>query len=228
MKDAAAVKGTNRQDRAGQDRDGGDGNRPALTARGERTRAKLLESAEAVFAERSFDEASIVQITQRAGVAMGTFYLYFPSKQAVFSELVRDLGHRLRVEIAQAIEGLERRTHIEREGFRAFFEFTRRHPGLYRIIRSAESVDRDVFEEHYERLAEGYVEGLSTAMDTGEFRQQDPMVLAYLLMGIAEMVGMRWILWRPEGQVSDELLEQLIAFIRHGAAAEPPDAPRTR
>lgn len=216
MKHAAAVKGTPQPE----------GGRSGLTARGERTRAKLLEAAEAVFAERGFDEASIVQITQHAGVAMGTFYLYFPSKQAVFAELVRDLGHRLRAEIATAVAGLDRRAEIERAGFQAFFEFTRRHPGLYRIIRSAEFVDREVFEEHYERLAEGYVEGLQRAMDAGEFREQDPLALAYVLMGIAEMVGMRWILWQPEGEVPEELLDQVMTLILDGAAA--PERPAKR
>ncbi|MFA5890710.1 MAG: TetR/AcrR family transcriptional regulator [Actinomycetota bacterium] len=198
------------------------------TSRGRKTRARVLEAAEIVFAERGFDEASIVQITQHAGVAMGTFYLYFPSKQAVFAELVRDLSHRLRVEIARAVDGATTRAEIEREGFRAFFEFTRRHPGLYRIIRSAEFVDREVFEEHYNRLAEGYVHGLQRAIDAGEFREQNPLALAYMLMGIAEMIGMRWILWRPEGQVPEELLDQVSEFLLHGAAAPPAKrAPKT-
>jgi AcrR family transcriptional regulator len=193
--------------------------RPSLTPRGERTRARLLEAAEAVFAERGFDEASIVQITQRAGVAMGTFYLYFPSKQAIFHELVLDLNHRLRADIASSIAGLTRRAEIERAGFRAFFDFTRRHPGLYRIIRSAEFVDRDAFETHYTRLAAGYIDGLRAAMDAGEFRETDPTTLAYVLMGVAEIIGMRWILWRPEGKVSEELLDEVMDIVLHGAAA---------
>lgn len=193
--------------------------RVPLTPRGERTRAKLLAAAEAVFAERGFDEASIVQITGRAGVAMGTFYLYFPSKTAVFAELVRDLGHRLRAQIAASVTGLSARAAIERAGFRAFFDFTREHPGLYRIIRSAEFVDRSVFEEHYEKLAEGYVVGLTQAMDAGQFRSVDPLPLAFCLMGIAEMVGMRWILWGETGEVDDDLLDQVIGFVLNGAAA---------
>ena len=156
--------------------------------------------------------------TQAAGVAMGTFYLYFPSKQAIFAELVRDLSHRLRAAIAASVTGARTRAEVERAGFRAFFDFTREHPGLYRIIRSAEFVDREVFEEHYERLADGYVRGLRAAMDDGEFREQDPKALAYILMGVAEMVGMRWILWRPEGEVPEELLDQVMDMVLYGAA----------
>lgn len=193
---------------------------PGLTPRGARTRARILEAAEQVFSERTYDEASIVQITQTAGVAMGTFYLYFPSKQAIFAELVRDLGHNLRASIATAAAGLTSRIDIERAGFRAFFDFTAKHPGLYRIIRSAEAVDRGLYEEHYEKLAEGYVAGLRKAMGTGELRKQDPKVLAYILMGIAEMIGMRWVLWEPAGKVPDALLDEVMAFISRGAGAQ--------
>ena len=43
-----------------------------LSKRGERTRRKLLEAAEAVFAELGYHDASIVKITEAAGVGQGT------------------------------------------------------------------------------------------------------------------------------------------------------------
>ena len=56
-----------------------DGKAPR-TPRGERTLRKILDAAEEEFGERGFAESSIVGITQRAGVALGTFYTYFDSK----------------------------------------------------------------------------------------------------------------------------------------------------
>ena len=47
------------------------------TARGQKTRAKLLEAAEHVFGKVGYEAASIAGITQRAKVALGTFYVYF-------------------------------------------------------------------------------------------------------------------------------------------------------
>ena len=47
------------------------------TARGERTLRKILDGARQEFGERGFSDSSIVGITQRAGVALGTFYTYF-------------------------------------------------------------------------------------------------------------------------------------------------------
>ena len=62
------------------------------TARGEATRRKLLEAAEAEIGENGFARTSVAAITKRAGVGQGTFYLYFPSKTDALRELVRHMG----------------------------------------------------------------------------------------------------------------------------------------
>lgn len=51
---------------------------------------ELLAAALDCFAEKGFAATRIEEIVRRAGVAKGTFYLYFPSKQAVFEALVRE------------------------------------------------------------------------------------------------------------------------------------------
>jgi hypothetical protein len=88
-----------------------------LTKRGEATRRKLLEAAEEVFARLGYHEASIVKITERAGIGLGTFYLYFDSKQQIFEELVVDLNRRVRHAMAEAMAGTDNRIDAERAGF---------------------------------------------------------------------------------------------------------------
>jgi AcrR family transcriptional regulator len=188
---------------------------PRISERGQRTRQRLLDSAEAVFGELGYERASIVEITRRAGVAQGTFYLYFADKKAIFVELVRELSHRLRREIAMAIAGLTDRLEVERVGMRTFLDFVHRHRNLYKVVRQAEFVDEGVFRWYYRRLAEGYARGLAQAIDAGQIRRLDPECLAYCLMGIADFVGMRWVLWdgvRPP----DEVVDTVLVFIRHG------------
>src|SRR4029453_2552682 len=137
----------------------------ALTARGERTRQKLLESAERIFAELGYHDASIVKITEAAGVAQGTFYLYFSGKQEIFEELVRDLNRRVRHAMAEGAEGGRTRAEAELLGFKGYFEFAARHGALYRIIRQAEFVSPHTLHDHYEAIASGYVAALESAMD---------------------------------------------------------------
>src|SRR3954470_14024206 len=56
-------------------------------------RTQLLTAARAVFAKKGYDEATISEIVSRAGVAQGTFYLYFPGKESLagaFAELISE------------------------------------------------------------------------------------------------------------------------------------------
>ena len=190
----------------------------ALSAKGRRTRRSLLEASEVVFAELGWETASIVKITETAGVSQGTFYRYFPSKQAIFDELVADLNRRVRHAMSEGAARGQNRVEAERYGFEAFFRFTNEHPGLYRVIRQAEFASPRALHLHYERIAEGYVEALRDAIRSGEIAEADPEVLAYALMGIGELIGMRWILWGHDG-VPDHVVDEMMNFIARGLGA---------
>jgi AcrR family transcriptional regulator len=181
----------------------------ALSARGTRTRQRLLEAAESVFAEHGYHDASVVKITEAAGVGQGTFYLYFASKQDVFDELVRDLNRRVRHAMKEASSRGKTRLEAELLGFRAYFRFTADHPALYRIIRQAEFVSPEMLRYHYERLSSGYVEALREAMKRGEIAELNPDVAAWALMGMGELIGMRWILWEEVGDMPEHVLAEL-------------------
>jgi AcrR family transcriptional regulator len=185
----------------------------ALTARGERTRQKLLDSAEQIFAELGYHDASIVKITEAAGVGQGTFYLYFSSKKEIFEEVVLDLNSRVRHAMTDAAEKGTTRAERELFGFGAFFGFTADHPALYRIIRQAEFVSPETLVAHYERLMRPYAVGLEQAMEAGEVAEGDPEVLAWSLMGIGELVGMRWILWNGDKEMPEAVFDELARII---------------
>ena len=185
-----------------------------LSARGTRTRQRLLEAAEAVFADHGYHEASVVKITEAAGVGQGTFYLYFASKQEIFDELVRDLNRRVRHAMKEASSQGKTRLEAELLGFRAYFRFTAEHPALYRIIRQAEFVSPEMLRYHYDRLSRGYVEALREASDRGEIAELDPEVAAWALMGMGELIGMRWILWEQAAEMPKAVLAELERVIR--------------
>jgi AcrR family transcriptional regulator len=174
----------------------------------------LLEAAEAVFAEHGYHDASVVKLTEAAGVGQGTFYLYFASKQEVFDELVRDLNRRVRRAMKEASSQGKTRLEAELLGFRAYFRFTAEHPALYRIIRQAEFVSPDMLRYHYDRLSSGYVEALQEASERGEIAELDPEVAAWALMGMGELIGMRWILWEHGAEMPEDVLAELDRIIR--------------
>ncbi len=185
-----------------------------LSRKGLDTRRRLLDAAESVFGELGYHDASVVKVAAAAGVATGTFYLYFDSKKAIFKELMRDLNRRIRRAMSEGAERGTTRIESELLGFDAYFRFTREHPALYRIIRQSEFVAPELLRYHYERVSEGYVSALQAAMADGEIGKLDPEVTAYALMGLGELVGMRWILWGDGDGIPGRVFVELERIVR--------------
>jgi len=185
-----------------------------LSKRGVETRSRLLAAAEEVFGELGYHDASIVKITEAAGVAQGTFYLYFQSKKEIFDELIRDLNRRVRHAMKSASAAGRDRLEAEVLGFTAYFRFTAEHTALYRIIRQAEFVSPEMLHYHYEKLAEGYVEALRASAARGEVGEIDPEVTAFALMGMGELIGMKWILWHRSQSVPAEVVAEIRRIVK--------------
>ncbi|MEO7021619.1 MAG: TetR/AcrR family transcriptional regulator, partial [Ktedonobacteraceae bacterium] len=195
-----------------------------VTARGEATRRKILDAAEAVFGELGYHEASISEITRRAGVAQGTYYIYFHSKREIFAELVEDIGKRLRTEMRAAIVDATNRLEVEKRGFEAFFTFVAEHRRIYSIVQEAERVAPEAFFAYYQGISQGYIRGLTEAMGEGAVRTMNPEAISYALMGIGHFVALRWLVWPPEdevlsngtGKLPESIFASLMEFITHG------------
>src|SRR3954462_8399729 len=108
------------------------------TARGERTMRKILDAAREEFGERGFADSSIVGLTQRAGVALGTFYTFVDSKEALFQALVRDMSAQVRDNVGPALARGKDALDRERCALEAFLCFAREHRDIYRIIDQSE------------------------------------------------------------------------------------------
>src|SRR5687768_5883746 len=144
-----------------------DGKAPR-TARGERTLRKILDAARDEFGESGFSDSSIVGITKRAGVALGTFYTYFDSKESVFQALVRDMSAQVRDHVAPALKDSSDALDGERRALESFLQFARKHRHVYRIIDEAEFVEPAGFREHYETTARRIAARLIAGRDAGE------------------------------------------------------------
>lgn len=64
------------------------------------TRERLKQAAQACFSEAGYAQTAIADITRRAGVALGTFYVHFPDKEALLDELLHEFNARLVARLA--------------------------------------------------------------------------------------------------------------------------------
>ncbi len=175
-----------------------DGKAPR-TARGERTLRKILDAARDEFGQRGFSDSSIVGITQRAGVALGTFYTYFDSKEAVFQEVVRDMSAQVRDRVAPEFKSATDAIDGERRALEAFLKFAREHRDVYRIIDEAEFVEPEGFREHYQTTATRIAARLAAARGKGgidpDLSDADLDILAWAMMGANVFLGLRFSVW---------------------------------
>ena len=177
-----------------------DGKAPR-TPRGEKTLRKILDAAVAEFGSRGFSDSSIVGITSRAKVALGTFYTYFDSKDAVFAALVRDMSGRVRDAVSPAIEGAADALDTEQRALTAYLRFVAEHKEVYRIIDEAEFVDPEGFRAHYTTTADRIAARLAAGAARGELRDADALageVRAWAVMGMNVFVGLRFGVWGSE------------------------------
>ena len=196
-----------------------DGKAPR-TARGERTLRKILDAARDEFGQRGFAETSIVGITQRAGVALGTFYTYFDSKEALFQALVRDMSAQVRDAVGPVLgEGTDA-LDGERRALEAFLRFARDHRDIYRIIDESEFVEPNVYREHYETTATRIAARLKVARGKSEisadFTDGELDVVAWGMMGANVFLGLRFAVW--EGADEASVAEAMSRVWRRGFA----------
>ena len=191
------------------------------TARGERTLRKILSAALDEFGERGFSDASIVGITGRAKVALGTFYTYFDSKEEVFQALVRDMSAQVRDNVAPALQAGTDGLDAEQRALTAFLRFAAANKQVYRIIDEAEFVDPEGFRTHYETTAARIAGRLEQAAKRGELRADDsPLaheVAAWALMGANVFLGLRFAVWGTSDP--DEVAAITNRLLRDGLAA---------
>jgi AcrR family transcriptional regulator len=199
------------------------GEKEPRTERGRKTVRKLIDAAAAEFGERGFHDAAITGITGRAGVALGSFYTYFNSKEEVFRALMREMSRATRAHVAEAVKDAPDRIAAERLGLEAFIAFTRTHPELYRIVEEAQFVAPDVYREHYLTFVEAYRRNLGAARHrmevaggSGDIDEVDE-ARAWALIGMSVFLGMRYGVWDQSlspARVADIAIEMVSEGLR--------------
>ena len=197
--------------------DGASAGKAPRTERGRRTLRALLDASAAEFGEKGFHEGSISGITRRAGVALGTFYTYFDSKDAVFRALVRDMSDQVRDHVAPGLRAAPDQIAAERAGLSGFLEFVQGHKEIYRIIDEAEFVDPESFRLHYATTAERIERRLRAGAARGEVRDDVGEIHAWAVMGMNVFLGLRFGVWDADADPA-EVAEIAADLLRRGLA----------
>jgi AcrR family transcriptional regulator len=182
-----------------------------------RTRSDLLAAARKVFVERGYHEASIVDITGAADVGVGTFYLHFRDKDAIFNTLIEEQYMHIRqrvlseirqqgnISLAILIHVLYRQAYEDRD--------------VFRLVLTGGELLAHRFRARY-MISLGLTRLLEDARARGilSISEEDIELQAQLIMGIL-LQGLIWWFEHDEPD-PDAMAEQVIHLLTHGLPAQ--------
>lgn len=197
--------------------------------RTEQRRTTLLQSALELFVEKGFHETKVSDIVERAGVAQGTFYLYFPGKRDAFDALMAEWFEPF-LNIIQASTSFEpadfsQAVERARSDITAIFDSCQNRPLLTRLmLKQAEGVGSDVserMEQFREQIAAHVEHILGIRQEAGLMRPFQAKVVAHGIVGMVERVAFRWFVMHEAPPLSpEELAGEIVRFQSWGMARD--------
>ncbi|MFG2087373.1 MULTISPECIES: TetR/AcrR family transcriptional regulator [unclassified Spirillospora] len=195
--------------RSGDDPGGQQGPR---TERGARTRERVIAAAREVFEERGFLETRVAHITRHAKVAYGSFYTYFPSKEAVFLEVADRLFQDMIDRDLVPVTGPSPAARIRRVN-RAYYEAYRRNARMMAIIEQVATFNvefQEMRRKHravsWSRSAKAIERWQSAGIVPSDV---DPEMTARALAAMVDHSLYLWLVQGDEDAHTDRLLDTL-------------------
>jgi AcrR family transcriptional regulator len=185
-------------------------------------RQQILVAAREVFAKRGYAPATVDDIVVAAGVARGTFYLYFEDKRAVFTELIDGFAEQITAAILRIVTDDPTRPVADqvRLNIRAIFGLCLAERSMTKILfTDAVGVDPE-FERKlstfYEAVVQLLTESLKDGQGLGIVADGEPRVLAYLSIGALKELLYQAVTLGLSEESADALTEQIYGFLRSG------------
>jgi AcrR family transcriptional regulator len=180
-------------------------------------RAALLQAAASIVGKVGYQDTSIALITQEVGVAQGTFYNHFESRQDILDQLLPTLGRDMLSHVQAGLQQGRDLPEREELALRGFFSYLKKAPHFMRILNEAGSFAPKAYEEHVRLVTSGYLRFLKRAHNDGDlpnFEPQEFEVVAFLLMAARAYLAPRFIDRR--GDVPDWVVKAYTKFVLYG------------
>ena len=111
---------------------------------------KILKAARKLFSKNGFYQTSITDICRESNTAVGTFYIYFDDKTALYRCLMEDVQREIKDTINEALlkKNCTTRLEKEKEGLRAFVKYGAANHDMFEILWGSLTVDKSLFVDY--------------------------------------------------------------------------------
>jgi TetR/AcrR family fatty acid metabolism transcriptional regulator len=177
-------------------------------------RERILDAAVRVFAKEGFYGAKVAQIAQAAGVADGTIYLYFKSKDDLLISLFEDRMDRVNATLREAISSSVDPVDCIRRIVRLHLELVQKNRHMAEVVtvelrQSAKFIKEYAnpkFGEFLHLIANAVAEGQSSGVLRADV---DPAIFARALFGALDEIALAWLVKGKERIDLPRAAEQL-------------------
>ncbi len=185
-------------------------------------RQLILHAAREVFGRRGFHQATVEDIVSAAGVARGTFYLYYADKRTVFSELIDRFSARIAMSIVRIVTSDPARS-VEsqvRENIRGVIGTALAERTMTKILFTDAmgvdpSFDRRI-QSFYDEVVQLLTESLREGQRLGIVGEGEPRVFAYLSLGALKELLYQAVTLGLAEESAEALSEQMLQFLSGG------------
>src|SRR5215831_17548458 len=153
--------------------------------RRERTRRELLGAATRVLAAKGLDRTKIADIAAAADIGVGTFYLHFPDKEALFDAVVEDTVRRLKTTVDAARKKARTPVDKVRASNVALFRFARDNREVFKIVFGHAAAYEDLIRRAQALFIADVEETIREGTATGVFAPLSPAIVAQAVIGMA-------------------------------------------
>jgi AcrR family transcriptional regulator len=190
------------------------GSERPLSEQGRERQQQLIDAAVALFSERGYAATRVRDICDRAGVAKGLFYWYFPTKLHLFAELVRTMRRRLRRAQAAAMHPDADALTRLRQGTVASVVFMAEHAAYFALVdlERADPTIADTLRAGSQVYLDDVTALLREAQRAGLVIDSDPHVLALGVLGAVSSYSNAWRAGRID-MTHDQLAEFVAGWV---------------
>lgn len=173
------------------------------------SRQQLLAEGRKLFGEKGYFETNIHEVASNAGLAIGSFYRYFESKEVFYKEIIqlvgRDVRHFITLNLGSNLNRLER----ELRGLWLFILFLSMDRYCYNIVREAEFVLPDEVRAYYDAFHRGYLKRENSSI------MFDETTSIEFMLGVAHYLGIE-VIFDKSPDNARQVIEELGYLYTHG------------
>lgn len=183
-----------------------------------KTKRAIFESAIQVFSNCGYTGATMDEVVARAGVAKGSLYYHFKSKEELFIFIIKEGMNLIHEEVEKATKNIDDSYEIIKESAKVQLKYVYENKDLFKVIISqiwGTGERNNMLREEIKSLINKSSKKFKAVMDSGYIEDEDPLLLSYGLLGVLVSSALFELL-SDEEYDNDEVVEKFMRYFESG------------